>query len=96
MARKRSRGAQLLKLLAVGLVIGAVVKELRLPEEERTWHGKLAGFIPYDFRMPSIAKFRAALWNPEGSIIVDRVFGVGWTINVGAVVARVRAAAGKA
>lgn len=83
-----------LKMLAVALIIAAVIKELRLPKEQRTWHGALAGFIPYDLRMPSIKKFKDTMWNPDGSIIVNRVFGVGWTINFGALVHKIRSLAG--
>ena len=91
---KRSGNWKPLKILALGLVIAAVIKELRLPQEERTWHGALGGFVPYDFRMPTVEKVKHTFWNPEGKIIVDRVFGVGWTINLGAVVAKVRSLAG--
>jgi hypothetical protein len=79
-----------LKLLAAVLVIAAVIKELRLPKEERTWHGALGGLVPYDFRMPTFEKIKGAFWNPDGAIVVNRVFGVGWTINLGAIVARAR------
>ncbi len=83
-----------LKLLAAVLAIAAVIKELRLPKEERTWHGALGGFVPYDFRMPTVEKIKYTFWNPDGSIIVGRVFGVGWTINLGAVAAKVRSLTG--
>ena len=79
-----------LKLLAAGLAIAAVIKELRLPQEERTWHGTLAGFVPYDFRRPTVEKIKRTFWNPDGAIVVNRVFGVGWTINLGAIVAKLR------
>ena len=79
-----------LKLLAAGLVIAAVIKELRLPKEERTWHGALAGFVPYDFRMPTVDKIKRTFWSPDGAIVVNGVFGVGWNINLGAIVARLR------
>ncbi|RZV41523.1 MAG: hypothetical protein EX267_11065 [Acidimicrobiia bacterium] len=92
--KSRSGNWKPLKILALGLVIAAVIKELRLPQEERTWHGALGGFVPYDFRMPTMDKVKHTFWDPEGSIIVDRVFGVGWTINIGAVVAKVRSLAG--
>ena len=87
---RRSGTVKPLKILAVGLAVAAVVRELRLPQEERTWHGALGGFVPYDFRMPTLDKIKSTFWNPEGSIIANRVFGVGWTINFGAVVAKVR------
>ncbi len=79
-----------LKLLAAVLVVAAVIKELRQPKEERTWHGALGGFVPYDFRMPTIDKVKRTFWNPDGPVIANRVFGVGWTINLGAIVAKVR------
>ncbi len=88
--RGRSEGMKLLKLLAAVVAIAAVIKELRLPKEERTWHGALGGFVPYDFRMPTFARIKATFWNPEGAIVVNRAFGVGWTINVGAIVAKIR------
>lgn len=83
-----------LKILALGLVVAAVIKELRLPKDDRTWHGALGGFVPYDFRMPTVERIKNTFWNPDGSIIANRPFGVGWTINLGAVVAKVRALAG--
>jgi len=89
--KKRCGNWKPLRILALGLVVAAVVRELRLPKEERTWHGALAGFVPYDFRMPTVEKIKNTFWNPDGSMIADRVFGVGWTINFGAVVAKVRA-----
>jgi hypothetical protein len=79
-----------LKLLAAALAVAAVIKELRLPKEERAWHGALGGFVPYDLRMPTFGKIKRTFWNPDGAIIVNRAFGVGWTINIGAVVAKVR------
>ena len=79
-----------MKMLAAVLAIVAVIKELRLPKGERTWHGALGGFVPYDFRMPTVEKIKRTFWNPDGTIVVDRVFGVGWTINLGAIVAKVR------
>lgn len=93
--RRRSRTSPL-KLLAFILIVAAIVKELRLPKEERTWHGSLGGFVPYDFRKPTVDRFREAFWDPEGPMITGRPLGVGWTINLGAVVAKVRAVADSA
>jgi len=66
-----------LKLLAAALVVAAVIKELRLPKYERTWHGALGGFVPYDLRMPTVVKMKETFWNPDGAIVVDRAFSVG-------------------
>ena len=91
---RRSGNMKPLKILALALVVTAVIKELRLPQEERTWHGALGGFVPYDFRVPTVEKIKNTFWSPEGTILVSRPFGVGWTINFGAVVAKVRSLAG--
>ena len=93
---RRSRTVKPLKLLAVGLAIAAIIKELRLPGEQRTWHGALGGFVPYDFRMPTIDKIKQTFWDPAGKIIVGRPFGVGWTLNLGALVAKARSLVGSA
>jgi hypothetical protein len=51
-------------------------------EEERTWQGRVFGFVPYDFRPPTWDRLRDAYWNPEDDrLFTDRVFGVGWAVN---------------
>ena len=77
-----------LALAIVGVV--AVVQELRTPPEERTWHGTVGGVVPYDFRPPSVERARQTFWNPEGPLVSSRVWGVGWSPNVGAILARIR------
>ena len=62
----------------------AIIQELRKPSDERAWHGKVADFVPYDFRMPTVERLRSTYWNPEGSVISGKVFGVGWALNLGA------------
>jgi Family of unknown function (DUF5808) len=75
----------------LGLVIWAVVQELRRPPGERTWHGELAGIVPYDLRPPTVARARERLWSPENPhLVVPQVFGVGWTLNLGRLVSLVR------
>ncbi|MBI2863978.1 MAG: hypothetical protein HYX94_05400 [Chloroflexi bacterium] len=74
----------LVKLVGVSLVAAAVTQELRKPPEERTWHGRVAGFVPYDFRVPSLDKVKETYWNPDKpQIFSERVLGVGWGINFG-------------
>jgi len=74
---------RLLRVTVVALVVAAVVTELRKPEEDRTWHGYLGGVVPYDFRPPTWDKIRDAYWNPDSEeLFSDRVFGVGWAVNL--------------
>jgi hypothetical protein len=81
----------LVRLVLLGLLVTAVVRELRLPAEERTWHGTVAGVVPYDLRKPTVARFKERLWNPESErLIGPHVFGVGWSPNVGRIVALAR------
>lgn len=81
----------LFRLVGLGLVAAAVVKELRTPAEERTWHGVVAGFVPYDFRVPTVARVRERVWAPEDEhLLKPHPFGVGWTLNVGKLVSLVR------
>ncbi len=71
-----------IRVAVVALVVAAVATELSKPQEERTWHGRVLGYVPYDFRPPTWEKIRAAYWNPDSDVLFsDRVFGVGWAIN---------------
>lgn len=75
-----------LALAGVSLIGLALRKELRRPPGERTWHGRLAGKVPYDFRPPTLGRLKANMWNPDDSrILTDKTFGVGWDVNFGAV-----------
>ena len=75
--------AALLRMAALGLVAGAVYTELRKPPAQRTWHGKLLGVVPYDFRIPTLDRLRLAYWNPRSqAIFTDRPLGVGWAVNI--------------
>lgn len=60
----------------------AIVKELRKPREDRTWHGEVSVF-PYDFRMPTVERIRETYWNPDGPVLSSKAFGVGWAPNFG-------------
>jgi hypothetical protein len=79
--RKKSRS--LWKKLVLLVTLIAIIKELQTPKWKRDWHGTLAGFIPYDFRIPSFQRIKDIYWNPKGPIIADRVWGAGWTVNLG-------------
>lgn len=62
---------------------GALYQELKKPAEERTWHGKVAGVVPYDFRVPDLQRIRQAYWDPDSDVLfTEKVIGVGWSVNV--------------
>jgi hypothetical protein len=80
--RSFRRVARALKLVAVGLLVAAVAQELAQPEDRRTWHGRVAGVVPYDFRLPTWSRIREAYWNPtDPRLLTERVLGVGWSVN---------------
>ncbi len=81
--------AWLIRMLALGAVAGAIYQELRQPPEQRTWHGRLLGFVPYDFRIPTPGRVVSAWWNPRSTqVIGEPVFGVGWSVNLAALANR--------
>lgn len=80
----RSGLAGLWKFVLGIIGVVAIVQELRKPAEQRTWHGKV-GFVPYDFRIPTVERMRDTYWNPDGPLISGRAWGVGWAPNLGAV-----------
>jgi len=81
--RTLRRIRRLVRFTAFALVAAAVATELAKPAPERTWQGKVFGVVPYDFRPPTWQKIREAYWNPESDrLFSDRVFGVGWALNL--------------
>ena len=76
------RFRRIVKLAAFAVTIAAIVEQLRLPAEQRTWEGRVGGLVPYDFRMPTLERAKSRWWNPgDDRLFVPTVFGVGWTIN---------------
>ena len=74
---------RLVRLVTFGVIAAAVATELAKPQEERTWHGRVLGAVPYDFRPPTFERIRDAYWNPySDQLLSDRVFGVGWAVNL--------------
>ncbi|HAX24918.1 MAG TPA: DUF5808 domain-containing protein [Thermomicrobiales bacterium] len=69
--------------IALAVVVGvALVDQLGRAPEDRDWHGEALG-VPYDFRLPTPDRVRQRAWNREDErVLVPRVWGVGWTINV--------------
>jgi hypothetical protein len=75
--------AWLLRMAIVGAVAAAVYKELKQPPEQRTWQGRLFGYIPYDLRLPTPARVVRAWWSPRSQkLFNDQPFGVGWVVNL--------------
>jgi len=78
-------------MTAITLTVAAVCQELEKPREERQWHGKVAKFIPYDFRLPTIEKVKESYWNPHSSqLFTPEVLGVGWAINFHALIRKLQ------
>lgn len=85
------------RIIGVALLVAALGKELSKPASERTWTGKVASVVPYDFRRPTLDRLRERLWAPEDPhVMTPQVFGVGWTVNFGRVMALLRARGGAA
>ena len=74
--------SKLLQVATTALIIAALLKELEKPAPERVWHGRVAGYVPYDFRQPDLESILNTYWNASDSrVIMPAVFGVGWAIN---------------
>lgn len=78
---------KLLKIATLAMLLGAIREEMNKPENERDGHGMVAGVVPYDFRPPTFAKLKNALWNPDDErLVMAHPWGVGWTLNFGRLV----------
>ena len=71
---------RLIRVAMFGLVGLAIAKEMSQPEDERQWHGRVAG-VPYDFRPPTAQRFRDAFWSEHAGLVTPTPWGMGWTIN---------------
>jgi hypothetical protein len=62
------------------VVAAAVLDAVR----NRRRHGEAFGFVPYDFRMPTLERARSRTWNPASTrLLTPMTFGVGWSLNLG-------------
>lgn len=62
------------------LLAWAVIDAVR----NRRSHGEVFGFIPYDFRIPTVTRTQAHTWSPASPrILLPTNFGVGWSLNLG-------------
>jgi len=43
--------------------------------------GELLG-IPYNFERPSLKRLLSAYWQPEEGMLVEKPFGIGYTLNL--------------
>lgn len=69
----------------------ARVREALRPEPEGpTPQGTILG-MPYDFRGATVRRVSERLWDPANPrVFVPRLFGVGWTVNFGALAVKLR------
>ena len=66
------------RTLFVALTVGALVYSIRSGRPV----GRFLG-MPYDFRVPTVDRFRDRFWNEDDDrIFTPMVFGVGWSINL--------------
>jgi hypothetical protein len=79
---RKSRRRWIRPAISLALIGAALATEVKKPKADRTWDGKLAGFIPYDLRRPTVERARERWWNlSDHRVFVPKVFGVGWTVN---------------
>ena len=82
---------RIVQVTVIALTMAAICQELEKPKEERKWQGKVAGFVPYDFRLPTIERFKESYWNLYNShIFTSEAFGIGWAINFYALLERLK------
>ncbi|MFC4451014.1 MULTISPECIES: DUF5808 domain-containing protein [Halorussus] len=43
--------------------------------------GELFG-VPYNFERPSIGRMLSSYWKPDEGMLVDKPFGIGYTLNL--------------
>ena len=88
-----SMGKWLIRMIEAAIItvtLAAVCQELEKPQEERRWHGKV-GFIPYDFRIPTMERVKELCWNPDDNrIFTPGLWGIGWAVNIYALLERMR------
>lgn len=73
--------------IAVGFAAAAILKDIRNATDHHLIHGELAGGLPYDFRRPTLRRIIDRAWNPAAPLLTPSIFGLGWTLNLGAVAA---------
>lgn len=75
--------AWIIRTATVVALVAAIVREMRLPPDQRSWRGRLLGFVPYDLRPPTPQRLVQAFWNPRSDEVLGaQPFGVGWAVNL--------------
>ena len=56
--------------------------------EQRPKTGTFLG-VPYDWRRPTLARWKSTLWNPDDPrLFTPRMYGWGWEINLARLLGR--------
>ncbi|WP_254840013.1 DUF5808 domain-containing protein [Natronomonas marina] len=50
-----------------------------MPDKPKS--GELFG-VPYNFEKPSLGRMMSAYWQPDEGMLVEKPFGVGYTLNL--------------
>ena len=91
MTRDKGNLHDLVGVAALVLLAAAVVRELNIPRDQRTWHGHVLG-VPYDLRRPTWRRVQASWWAPDDPrLVTPRVLGVGWSLNLGRIATMAKA-----
>ena len=48
---------------------------------DKSQSGKLFG-VPYNFERPSLGRMLSSYWQPDEGMLVEKPFGVGYTLNL--------------
>ncbi len=48
---------------------------------EKPTSGELFG-VPYNFEQPSLRRLLSAYWQPDEGMLVEKEFGIGYTLNL--------------
>lgn len=79
----------IIRMAVLGALVGAIWRELAKPPAERTWNGRLLGFVPYDLRLPTFTRLRDSYFNTRSpALFTSQPVGVGWSVNIAAVLKR--------
>jgi hypothetical protein len=52
-----------------------------MADESKTQTGEILG-VPYNFERPSLGRLLSAYWQPGKGMLVEKPFGIGYTLNL--------------